>query len=166
MSLSSRSNVPNSADDCQGGPRKCGFQVFQEEPEVQVFVLFLLIFKQWPKLQFLFLLKHYVNQAKYDCEWLICDIYVRGQKPGQRSKSTNYPFVLKIRESSHNSSSLCAVVYQSKHVKLASGHGRPQAEKNIQALTPNCPPKTFPAIKDQFMVYNKWYCMQSTLHSA
>lgn len=82
---------------------------------------------------------------------------------GKGQKSTNSLFLCANQPGSEEQFLVPAVVYQCEHghsavVKLGPGHGRPQA-KNIEALTPNYPPKTFPAIKDQFMVCNKWYCM-------
>ena len=134
---------------------------FQEKSETQICMWFLLIYQQRQKFKLLLFLKHCVDQVQYN--WVVTSW------PSNRSEiRTVVPIltfsfqVLIAQEAQHNP--LPAVVRRCEHghqvvVKLDLGHGRPQAGKNIDALTPNCPPKAFPAIKDQFMVCNKWHCM-------
>lgn len=54
---------------------------------------------------------------------------------------------------------LFVAVHQSEQKPGFRTREETSSRKHIQALTPNCPPQTFPAIKDQFMVSNKWYHM-------
>lgn len=109
-----------------------------------------------------FFLKHCVNQAKYN--WV-----ANFRHLGKRSeiwemfKNSLFPRPNQSRGIAQFLVSPCSSVpvWAQPQCRCKAGFRTWEisAERNIKALTPNCSLKTFPAIKDQFMVCNKWHCM-------